>query len=217
MLSTLVNLYDMRYTGFKVVGISAYFSIVVIAVTVVSVVAIFLRLQKFSNNMTNDTIQEFNKNYSPLISDLRENTSNLVLLFWKALNLIRWLLTLTILTTLNSYPVLQMIFLIIFSLVQQILILKFLPYESKLTNAIVFINELAVTIYLYISLLLSDYLECQFTSSEDVLKVKVLLSWVITLMLCCVIGINCIVMFAQKIMQIKSRCISKANIKKKHS
>jgi hypothetical protein len=117
-------------------------------------------------------------------------------IFWKPLNLFRWLLTLIILTTLNSYPVLQIQALIIFSLVYQTLILKSKPYESKLTNFISFINELAVSIYLYLSLLLSDYLECQFTSSEDVIKAKVVLSWVITLLLCCVIGINCIAMVA---------------------
>ena len=159
----------MRYNELKVVGISAYFSIVVIIVTIGSVFAIFLRLWKLASNMNDQTNLEFNSKFSPLLSDLRETTSNRIVIFWKALNLFRWLLMLIILTTLNSYPVLQMLFLIIFSLIQQILILKCHPYDSNLTNTIAFINELSVSIYLYISLLLSDYLECQLTSSEDVI------------------------------------------------
>ena len=153
----------------KVVAISAYFSIVVIIATMGSLVAILIRLWKLACNMNNETIQEFNKKYSKLTSDLRETSSNRLVIFWKALNLVRCLLTLIILTTMTSYAVLQMQVLIILSWVQQILIIKCQPYESKLTNFVTFINELAVSIYLYFSLLLSDYLECQFTSIEDAL------------------------------------------------
>jgi hypothetical protein len=61
---------------------------------------------------------------------------------------------------------------------------------------IVFINEVAVSIYLYLLLLLSDYLYCQFTSDDDFLRAKVALSWALTLLLCVVIGINIIAMLA---------------------
>ena len=149
-------------------------------------------------------IQEFNKKYSALTSDLRETSSNRIVIFWKPLNLVRCLLTLIILTTLTSYPVLQMQVLIILSWVQQILIFKCKPYESNLKNFLTFINEFAVSIYLYFCLLLSDYLECQFTSSEDVLQAKLGLSWTLTLLLCVVIGINFIAMLAQKIMKFKT-------------
>ena len=159
----------MRYNGLKVSAISAYFSIVVLIAIVGSVVAILMRLWKLDCNMNHETIQEFNLKYSALTSGLRVTSSNRIVKFWKALNLIRWFLTLILLTNLTSYPALQIQVLIIFSWVQQILILKCLPYESKLKNFLTFINEFAVSIYLYFSLLLSDYLECQFTSIEDAL------------------------------------------------
>ena len=159
----------MRYNGLKVVSISAYFSIVVLIAIVGSVVAILMRLWKLDCNMNHETIQEFNLKYSALTSGLRVTSSNRIVKFWKALNLIRWFLTLILLTNLTSYPALQIQVLIIFSWVQQILILKCLPYESKLKNFLTFINEFAVSIYLYFSLLLSDYLECQFKSIEDAL------------------------------------------------
>jgi hypothetical protein len=115
MLSSMVNLYDMRYSGMKVVVISAYFSIIVIIATIGSVFAILLRLCKLASNLNNENIKEFNERFSELTSDLRETNSNRLIIFWKALNLIRWLLTLIILTTLNPYPVLQIQFLIITS------------------------------------------------------------------------------------------------------
>jgi hypothetical protein len=117
MLSSFINLSDMRYKGDIVSMISAYFSIVVITVTLGSVVAIVLRLIKFSRNMNEETFKEFNKRYSPLTSDLRETSLSRVVIFWKALNLIRLLLTLIVLTTLNRYPILQIQCLLIFSLV----------------------------------------------------------------------------------------------------
>ena len=115
MLSSLVNLHDMRFTGMKVVSISAYFSIIVIIATMGSLFAILIRLWKLARNMNNDKIKEFNERFSEVTSDLRETTSNRLVIFWKALNLFRWLLTLILFTTLTSYPVLQMQVLIIFS------------------------------------------------------------------------------------------------------
>jgi hypothetical protein len=194
----------MRFNGLKVVAISAYFSIVVIIAIVGSVFAIFLRLWKLDCNMNHETIQEFNLKYSALTIDLRETSSNRVVKFWKVLYLIRWFETLIILTNLTSYPALQIQVLIIFSWVQQILILKCQPYESKLKNFLAFINEFAVSIYLYFSLLLSDYLECQFTSFEEAIITKVALSWLLSLLLCVVIGINFIAMLAQKIILLKT-------------
>jgi hypothetical protein len=79
----------MRYSGIKVVAISACFSIIVIIATMVSVVALFIRLWKLANNLNQETIQEFNLKFSELTSDLRETSSNRLVLFWKVLNLFR--------------------------------------------------------------------------------------------------------------------------------
>lgn len=82
-----------------------------------SVVAILIRLLNLASKINNETIQKFNERFSELTSDLRETSSDRLVIFWKALNLIRWLLTLIILTTLNNYPVLQMQVLLILSVV----------------------------------------------------------------------------------------------------
>jgi hypothetical protein len=106
MLSSLINLSDMRFKGDIASVISSYFSIVIIIGSIGSVVAIVLRLIKLSRNINEETVKEFNKKYLPLISDLKDISLSRVVIYWKVLNLIRLLITLTILTALNSYPAL---------------------------------------------------------------------------------------------------------------
>jgi hypothetical protein len=106
ILSSLINLQDMRFKGDNVSIISAYFSIFVLISIIGSVIAIILRLIKLSRNLNEETLKKFNKKYSPLISDLRETSLSKVVIFWKAMNLIRHLVTLIILTTLSLYPAL---------------------------------------------------------------------------------------------------------------
>jgi hypothetical protein len=162
MLSSLINLSDLRYKGNTISEISAYTSIVVIIATTGSMLAIIIRLIKFSRNMNENSVKEFSQKFSPLLSDLKETSLNRVVTLWKALNLIRLLLTLIVLTTINSYPTLQIQFLLIFSFFFQCLLLTFQPYATKMLNILSFLNELSVSIYLYLALLLSDYLEFQF-------------------------------------------------------
>ena len=117
MLSSLINFSDLRYKGNIVSQISAYSSIVLIIASAGSMFAIIIRLIKFSRNMNDDSVKEFKQKYSPLIKDLKENSLSRVVTLWKALNLIKLLLTLIVLTTINSYPTLQIQFLLIFSFV----------------------------------------------------------------------------------------------------
>jgi hypothetical protein len=155
--------------------------------------------------MNEHSVKEFNQKYSPLLSELREKSLNKIVIFWKALNLIRQLLTLIILTTLNSFPTLQIQILFIFSLVTQCLILTSQPYSTKMLNILYFFNELSVSIYLYLALLLSDYLEYQFISTDvDPFTVRINLAWILTLLLCIVILVNCLYMMVMKIINVAS-------------
>ncbi len=58
--------------------------------------------------------------------------------------------------SINSLVIFIIIILTI-SVLSQTLIIKSQPYDSKMTNMVPFINELAVSVYLYLSLLLSDF------------------------------------------------------------
>ena len=60
MLSSIINLYDMRYNGETVTKMSAIFSIVVIIAAMGSLVAIIIRIITLSRNMNEESVKEFN-------------------------------------------------------------------------------------------------------------------------------------------------------------
>jgi hypothetical protein len=60
MLSSIINLYDMRYDGETVTKMSAYSSIVVIIAAMGSLVAIIIRIIMLSRNMNEESVKEFN-------------------------------------------------------------------------------------------------------------------------------------------------------------
>ena len=77
-------------------------------------------------------------------------------------------------------------------------------------NILSFLNELSVSLYLYLALLLSDYLESQFISidgSLDPLTVRTNLTWTLTLLLCIVIFVNSLYALVMKIIELAT-CIS---------
>ena len=110
--------------------------------------------------------------------------------YWKPVTLLRWVFTLIILVDLNDLPALQILLLIIFSVVNQCLILKFRPYETPSLNWLSFFNELAVTIYLYLTLMMSGYMNSQLTEDSTIAEIRLFLAWLIVILLMCVICIN---------------------------
>ncbi len=219
MLSSMINLYDvrthallflqMRFNGEEKLSlISIICSFVVMTVIAGSLVAIFIKIRSLSKNYDEETIREFKQKYSPLTADLRDTCSSSLVLYWKAINQVRCLITLTILLTLNSLPAVQMLLLLILSVIQQLMIIKSLPYESTLTNAIVLFNELAVSIYLYLALMLSDYMETQNTQPDTLMKNRLEIAWAITVLICFVIAINFLVFIIKSLIDL-SRCLSR--------
>ena len=110
--------------------------------------------------------------------------------YWKPVTLLRWVFTLIILVDLNDLPALQILLLIIFSVVNQCLTLKFRPYETPSLNWLSFFNELAVTIYLYLTLLMSGYMNSKLTEDSTIAEIRLFLAWLIVILLMCVICIN---------------------------
>jgi hypothetical protein len=65
------------------------------------------------------------------------------------------------------------------------------PYESRAVNIITFVNEVAVSIYLYLAFMLSDYLDTQVIENEALLSyLKLQIAWVLTCLLLAIILIN---------------------------
>ena len=77
------------------------------------------------------------------------------------------------------------------SVIWQCLILQLKPFESKAINIISFCNEVAVSIYLYIAFLQSDYLDSQLPDDELVLSnLRLNFAWILTGILILTIFIN---------------------------
>jgi hypothetical protein len=88
--------------------------------------------------------------------------------------------------------------LLIISVINQCLLLRLSPYESKRVNWICFFNEVAVSLNLYLSLLLTDYLSQQLRDNDNENEVdadklghmRLLIAWIITALLMTTISIN---------------------------
>ena len=77
------------------------------------------------------------------------------------------------------------------SVVWQCFILVSKPFESKTINIISFCNEVAVSVYLYIAFLQSDYLDSQLPDDKLVLlNHRLNFAWILTIILILTIFIN---------------------------
>ena len=83
--------------------------------------------------------------------------------------------------------------LLVISCIQQCLILRVSPYESNRVNQILLFNEVAVSLNLYLSLLLTDYLSQQLPDTRDIEKLtnlRLIIAWVLTFLLIATILVN---------------------------
>jgi hypothetical protein len=79
------------------------------------------------------------------------------------------------------------------------------PYDSNSMNIIALINEVAVSVYLYISFLLTDYLDTM-SAIIDYSHTKDILSWFLTSILMLTILINTIYTFYQLGLRVFAYC-----------
>lgn len=100
--------------------------------------------------------EEFENKFGALTDGLR--VKGWVAQRWNLLILVRWVITCVILITLREYNHMQIIVLYIVSVFFQFFIVSGRPNDSSLENKISFINEVFVSIYLYILMLLTDFM-----------------------------------------------------------
>jgi len=97
--------------------------------------------------------------------------------------------------TLKDTPSFQILTLLILSVLQQALIICYLPYDTKEINLLSLYNELAVSVYLYLGLLLTDNLDADFTDQERITELRLQIAWVLASILISTIFINFMVTF----------------------
>ena len=78
-------------------------------------------------------------------------------------------------------------------MIWQCLILTSKPFNNKLVNIISFYNEVAVSLYLYVMFLLSDFYDTEVTDNDDdstAANFSLNLAWILTGLLILTIFIN---------------------------
>jgi hypothetical protein len=69
------------------------------------------------------------------------------------------------------------------------------PYNSKTVNVISFYNEVAVSLYLYVALLFSDFLESQIGDDKPINSLRLISGWILTSLLILTIFVNLVFAF----------------------
>ena len=175
--------------------VSAYISILVFIALIVTFVLIFIRVYRLTRKLDDQSIELFNIRFSVINESLKETKRHSLIFYWKPLNLLRWVLTLIFLVTLKDTPSFQILTLLILSVLQQALIICYLPYDTKEINLLSLYNELAVSVYLYLGLLLTDNLDADFTDQERITELRLQIAWVLASILISTIFINFMVTF----------------------
>jgi hypothetical protein len=113
--------------------------------------------------------------------------------------------------------------LLIISGLHQCLLLHFSPHSSKRVSLICLFNELAVSLNLYLSLLLTDYLSQQLehyndNSTDTLSTLRLYIAWIITALLIATIFVNFVhtltLLSASLIAYLRSKCQTAASIVK---
>lgn len=90
-----------------------------------------------------------------MIEGLNLNTN--IGVYWNLLTLIRWSLTNFILIILRDFNYAEILILLILSYIYQFFIIIGRPYYEKQDNSISLFNEVMVSAYLYVLMMLTDY------------------------------------------------------------
>ena len=90
--------------------------------------------------------------YGPLVDDQTIKTK--ISKYWNQLKILRWALVTLVLVVCKDFSAQQIQVNLVLSLLWQALILIGRPYED---NRILMFNELTVTLYLYVLIMLTDY------------------------------------------------------------
>jgi hypothetical protein len=101
-------------------------------------------------------LDEFKFSYGAIIEGLNSDTK--AGRYWNPLILMRWGLTIAIMVFLNQHSAAQILFLLVVSVIFQIIIVISNPMTDKRDQVMTWIIEMSVSIYLYILLCLTDFM-----------------------------------------------------------
>ena len=130
-------------------------SLAILFASVISIFSMFYHLKQARKN-ENLRSEDFKSRLGALTEGQRMMYFPGV--FWRPLVLLRWTVTMLIMTLLRSNFYMQIFALLAISIVFQVMIVGSKPKLSKLENNMLLFNEIMVSIYLYLLLCLTDFM-----------------------------------------------------------
>jgi hypothetical protein len=100
---------------------------------------------------------EFQAKFGSMIKDLDTKRRPGVGTYWVVINQVRWIVTISIMIIIRDHNGMQLVALLVISWVFQGLIICGRPWQSTLENKMTLFNEIMVSVYLYILMILTDF------------------------------------------------------------
>jgi hypothetical protein len=181
MIASIINITDLNFDSpFKYAS-----SILSIMILIICALATGFEIYVIKKHKGRYQLEEFEFSYGAIIEGLETNT--IIGRYWNPLNLVRWVLTILIMVFLNKYSVAQIFFLLVISVIFQIIMVISNPMTDKWDQRITLMIEVSVSIYLYVLLSLTDFM------GENNLREE--LGWVLTILTGTIVAINVSVFF----------------------
>ena len=152
MIASIINISDLNYDD-PIKYASSVLSIVIIVILAIS---ICLEIYVIRINKGRYHLEEFKFSYGAIIEGLNSNKK--AGRYWNPLNMIRWALTISIMVFLNQNSVAQIFILLVVSVIVQIIMVISNPMIDKREQRITWIIEINISIYLYVLLMLTDFM-----------------------------------------------------------
>ena len=100
---------------------------------------------------------EFQAKFGSMTKDLNTTRRPGVGTYWVVINQVRWIITINIMIIIRDHNEMQLMILLFISWVFQALIILGQPMQSTLENNMTLFNEIMVSVYLYVLMILTDF------------------------------------------------------------
>ena len=189
VLGYLLNLRRISHTS-RIESVSIYISYALIVLITIILIFLFIQIKKKYERDSNSV--------SPITEGLRRAPT--FCLYWRLLTLLRLYIILICLVFLQHLPSFQIVILLVFSLLTQILLLKLKPFSEQSQQRIELFNEVMNSIYLYALLWI--------TLNND-LSLREAQGWFLVAVCLSVVAVNICYLLSNVLSKIKTWCLRK--------